>query len=175
MAPSPTAPGSTSTPSSRPGQSTATASCVTSGSRSTVRAELHGLPVDVLVPGARVGIYDAAVAADVQAKVISPAANVPYTAAGLDVLRRNHVVALPDFVCNGGAVLAYQAPRGLNAVEVLGRVDRLISERIEAAKLTKMDPIRHATVMADTFLTTWIPAEHRPAGPAVAPEPIPGR
>ncbi len=131
--------------------------------------ELHRLAVDVLVPGARTGVYTAAVAAEVQAPLIVPAANAPYTAAGLDVLRRNQVVALPDFVCNAGAVLAYQAPRGLSPDEVLGRVDRLITERIEAAKLAKMDPIRYATVLADTFLTTWIPAEHRPDGPALAP------
>lgn len=130
--------------------------------------ELHRLPVDVLVPGARTGVYTAEVAADVQATVIAPAANVPYTVSGLDVLRGNGVVALPDFVCNGGAVLAYQAPGGLTPAEVLGRVDRLITERIEAARLSKMDPIRHATVLADTFLATWVPAEHRPDGPALA-------
>ena len=131
-------------------------------------AELHGLAVDVLVPGARVGVYTAELAATVQAAVISPAANVPYTGAGLDVLRRAGVVALPDFVCNAGAVLAYQAPRGLTPDEVLGRVDRLIGERVSEAKTAKMDPIRHASVLAETFLATWIPDEHRPDGPAVA-------
>ena len=131
-------------------------------------AELHGLPVDVLVPGARTGVYSAELAGQVQATCISPAANVPYTAAGLDVLRRNGVVALPDFVCNGGAVIAYQSPRGLGAEEVLSRVDRMIGERIDAARLSKMDPIRHASVLAETFLATWIPPEHRPDGPATA-------
>ena len=131
-------------------------------------AELHRLPVDVLVPGARTGVYTADVAATVQASVISPAANVPYSADGLAVLRRNRVAALPDFVCNGGAVLAYQAPRGLGPDEVLSRVDRLICERVESARESKMDPIRHATLLADTFLSTWVPAEHRPDGPALA-------
>ncbi len=131
--------------------------------------ELHHLDVDVLVPGARTGVYTPALAAQVRATLIAPAANVPYTAGGLDVLRRNQVVALPDFVCNGGAVLAYQAPRGLSPAEVLGRVDRLITERVLAAKQAKMDPIRYATVLADTFLATWIPIEHRPDGPALAP------
>ena len=131
--------------------------------------ELHGLAVDVLVPGARTGVYDAELAASVQASVIAPAANAPYTVGGLDVLRRNGVTALADFVCNGGAVLAYTAPRGLSATEVLARVDRLIGERVEDAKVARMDPIRHATTLADTFLSTWIPEEHRPDGPALAP------
>lgn len=131
-------------------------------------AELHGLAVDVLVPGARTGVYDTEVAATVQASVIAPAANVPYTAAGLEVLRRNGVAALADFVCNAGALLAYRSPPGLTPEEVLSRVDRLIAERVEAARHAKMDPIRHATVLADTFLATWVPEEHRPQGPAVA-------
>lgn len=130
-------------------------------------AELHGLAVDVLVPGARPGVYTAEVAAGVQASAISPAADVPYTVAGLDVLRRNRVAALPAFVCGSGAVLADQAPRGLPPAEVLGRVDRLIAERIEAARLARMDPIRHAAILADTFLATWLPPDHRPDGPAV--------
>ncbi|MFP5577841.1 MAG: Glu/Leu/Phe/Val dehydrogenase dimerization domain-containing protein [Acidimicrobiia bacterium] len=131
--------------------------------------ELHELRVDVLVPGARVGVYDAELAGRVQAQVVAPAANVPYTVGGLAVLRANRVAALPDFVCNGGAVLAYQSSRALTAAEVLRRVDREIGERIDAARLAKMDPIRHAAMLAETFLATWVPADQRPDGPAVAP------
>lgn len=130
--------------------------------------ELHGLAVDVLVPGAGVGVYDAEVAAGVQAEVVVPVAPAPYTAAGLDVLRSSGVAALPDFVCNAGAALAYLAPRGLPPHEVLERVDRLIGERISSARSARMEPIEHATVLADTFLGTWIPDEHRPDGPALA-------
>lgn len=131
--------------------------------------ELHELRVDVLVPGARVGVYDAALAARVQAEVIAPAANVPYTVGGLAELRARRVATLPDFVCNGGAVLAYRSSGALTPAEVLARVDREIGERIEAARLAKMDPIRHAAMLAETFLSTWVPADQRPDGPAVAP------
>ena len=131
--------------------------------------ELHELRVDVLVPGARVGVLDAHLAPRVQARVVAPAANVPYTADGLAALRADGVAALPDFVCNGGAVLAYRASPALTAAEVLRHVDREIGERIDAARRSKMDPIRHATTLAETFLTTWVPPEQRPDGPAVAP------
>lgn len=131
--------------------------------------ELHELRVDVLVPGARVGVYDAGLAARVQAEVIAPAANVPYTVGGLAELRSRRIAALPDFVCNGGAVLAYQTSIALTPAEVLARVDREIGERIEAARLAKMDPIRHAAMLAETFLSTWVPEDQRPDGPAVAP------
>lgn len=130
--------------------------------------ELHELPVDVLIPGARTGVHDADVAARIGAKVVVPAANVPYTADGLEVLRRRGIPALPDFVTNAGAVLAYQSPPGLPAGEVLARADRLIAERIDAAKMARMDPYGHAVLMADTFLATWVPAEHRPSSPALA-------
>ena len=113
-------------------------------------------------------MLDADLAGRVQAAVVAPASNVPYTRDGLDVLRRNRVAALPDFVCNGGAVLAYRSSPGLTPDEVLRAVDREIGERIEAAKVAKVDPFRHATLLADTFLTTWVPAEHRPDGPALA-------
>ena len=166
---SPTRPGSTSTRCSRPGPSTVTGSSGTSAWTPVPPRSCTGCPSTSSSPGRGPACTTAAVAAEVRAPLIVPAANVPYTVAGLDVLRRSRVVALPDFVCNAGAVLAYRAPRGLSPDEVLGRVDRLITERIEAAKLAKMDPIRYATVLADTFLTTWIPAEHRPDGPALAP------
>ena len=94
---------------------------------------------------------------------------MPYTAQGLDVLRRNQVAALPDFVCNGGAVLAHLASPALTTQEVLRAVDREIGERIRAAKMSKVDPFRHAALLADTFLSTWVPAELAPDGPALAP------
>ncbi len=137
--------------------------------------ELHELPVDVLVPGARTGVLDGDLAARVQARVVAPAANVPYTAAGLAALRAAGVVALPDFVCNAGATLAYETTPGLPAHEVLAAAERRIVERITAARLARMDPIAHATTLADTFLATWVPADQRPDGPALAPEPIAGR
>jgi glutamate dehydrogenase (NAD(P)+) len=131
--------------------------------------ELHELPVDVLVPGARVGVLDGDLAPRVQARVVAPAANVPYTQAGLDAMRASGVAVLPDFVCNGGAVLAYRASPALTPDEVLRSVDREIGGRIAEARRAKMDPIRHAAVLAETFLATWVPSELLPDGPAVAP------
>ena len=101
--------------------------------------------------------------------MVAPAANVPYTREGLEVLRRNRVAALPDFVCNGGAVLAHRASPGLTPQEVLQLVDREVGGRIEAARVAKAAPFRHAPLLADTFLSTWVPAELRPDGPALAP------
>lgn len=131
--------------------------------------ELHELRVDVLVPGAHVGVLDAEVAGRVRAGVVVPGAAVPCTSAALAALRAAGIAVLPDVVTTGGAAVAHLAPPGLTPDEVARRVDREVAERIEAARLARMDPIRHATTLAETFLSTWLPEPHRPDGPAVAP------
>src|SRR5262249_57111117 len=60
---------------------------------------------DVLVPGTRPGAIDAQTARSLPPgiRVIAPAANAPYTAAGAEGLRQRRVLALPDFGWNAGA------------------------------------------------------------------------
>lgn len=130
--------------------------------------DLHRLAVDVLVPGPAVGIYTAEVAARVQADVVAPAGLVPYTAAGLEALRSGGTVPLPDFVTSAGAAIARHAPKGLPDGEILRRVERLVADRVTSARMARLDPFDHAALLADTFFSTWIPAEHRPDGPALA-------
>src|SRR5207248_4819430 len=75
-------------------------------------AELFEVGSDLLVPGARIGVIDEARAKALQARVVAPAANVPYTRQGLEVLWDRGITALADFVCNSGATIGY-ATRGL--------------------------------------------------------------
>ncbi|MGH3193330.1 MAG: Glu/Leu/Phe/Val dehydrogenase dimerization domain-containing protein, partial [Streptosporangiaceae bacterium] len=65
-------------------------------------ARLFSVDADVVVPGTRPGAIDFRVAGGLPAgvRVVAPAANVPYTAAGAEVLRSRGITALPDFVCN---------------------------------------------------------------------------
>lgn len=130
--------------------------------------EVHELRVDVLVPAPAVGVLDHEVAPRVQARVVVPAHLVPCTGRGLDALREARVALLPDIVCAGGALLAHQTSPALTPAEALTRVEREVGERITAARLAKVEPVRHATLLADTFLATWVPADRRPDGPAVA-------
>src|SRR5262249_54643416 len=69
---------------------------------------------DVVVPGTRPGVMDGRTAASLPpgVRVVAPAANVPYTADGAEVLRGRGIVALPDFVCNAGAGGARCPARG---------------------------------------------------------------
>ena len=65
------------------------------------------------MPGTRPGVISRAVAGALPpaVRVVAPAANVPYTREGADVLRRRGIIALPDFVCNAGAVIGYRSAR----------------------------------------------------------------
>ncbi|WP_436796207.1 hypothetical protein [Actinospongicola halichondriae] len=133
--------------------------------------EALDLAVDAAVLGGAVGTIDRETAERISAAVVVPSSDAPYAEAGLDVLRRRGIVALPDTVTTAGPTLEALAPRGLTDAEIAARADRLIGERIEGARSSKVDPYRYATTLADTFLTTWVPADHLPDGPAVLPTP----
>jgi glutamate dehydrogenase (NAD(P)+) len=133
-----------------------------------VRPAVHlfAVEADVLVPGARPGVIDEERAAHVRSKVVAPAANVPYTAHGLDVLRRRGVPALADFVCNAGATIGYVA--GVNSVdEALASVENRIRELTRASLEHAEGPHRGATEIAERHLSTWA-ADQMPDGPPLA-------
>ena len=85
-----------------------------------------GVAADVVVPGARPGVLGARAARSLPSsvRIIAPAANAPYTAAGAEILHRRGIVALPDFVCNAGAVIGYRSARAATPQQVLADVDR---------------------------------------------------
>lgn len=133
------------------------------------RAQLFSVAADVLVPGTRPGSIDAAVAAGLSpaVRVIAPAANAPYTAAGISVLRQRGVLALPDFVSNAGAVIAYRSPRDATTGEVLADVERRVSSLITEALAHPEGPYAGACASAADFLRSWW---GEPPPPPFAPE-----
>jgi len=66
--------------------------------------ELLQLDVDLLVPAALENAIDAEIAENVQADVISEAANGPITPDGDDVLEDKDVLIVPDILANAGGV-----------------------------------------------------------------------
>jgi glutamate dehydrogenase (NAD(P)+) len=123
---------------------------------------------DVLVPGARTGVLDETTAAGVGARVVAPAANVPYTAGGLAQLTGRGVLALADFVCNAGATVGYLSPGGLGQAGVLERVEGRVRELTEAALSHPEGPYAGACAFADAYLRTWLAPEQLPDRPPVA-------
>jgi len=93
------------------------------------RAALLTLPVDILVPGARPDAICADNVDAIRARLIVPAANIPYADGTIPRLAARGVVAIPDFVANAGGVLT-----GMVALQ-RGAVDQLfttVRERIGA-------------------------------------------
>jgi len=112
---------------------------------------------DVLVPGTRPGAIDARTARSLPpgVRVIAPAANAPYTAAGAEVLRQRGIVALPDFVCNAGAVIGYRSAADATPDQVLATVEARIGELIRAALGHPGGPLAGACEQAGGFLRSW--------------------
>src|SRR5207245_11285377 len=87
---------------------------------------LFAVDADVLVPGARTGVIDLERARRIPARAVAPAANVPYVRGATEILRERGLVALPDFICNAGAVLGYVSTSATTHREVLDIVERRI-------------------------------------------------
>ena len=123
---------------------------------------------DVLVPGTRPGTIGAQVAGSLPpgVRVVAPAANAPYTEAGAGVLRRRGIVALPDFVCNAGAVIGYRSAADATPDQVLAAVEARIAELIRAALGHPAGPLAGACEQAAGFLRGWW---GEPPGPPFAP------
>jgi glutamate dehydrogenase/leucine dehydrogenase len=129
-------------------------------------AELFTVEADVLVPGARPGVIDEERASRVAAKVVAPAANVPYTRGGLERLRQRGIPALADFVCNSGATIGYVV--GVStAEEAVARVEERVRELTQASLEHPHGPHRGASEIAERHLRTWA-ADQMPDGPPLA-------
>jgi glutamate dehydrogenase (NAD(P)+) len=75
------------------------------GSRAISNIELLALDVDVLIPAAIGGVFDAARAEAAQARMIIEAANSPVWPDGDAVFRRRGIPVVPDILANAGGVL----------------------------------------------------------------------
>jgi glutamate dehydrogenase (NAD(P)+) len=124
---------------------------------------------DVVIPGTRPGVISGRTAGSLPAgvRVIAPAANVPYTAQGAEMLSKRGIVALPDFVCNAGAVIGYRSRAGATPQEVLASVGATITELIREALRHEDGPLAGACGRAVAFLRGWW---GEPPGPPFAPQ-----
>jgi glutamate dehydrogenase/leucine dehydrogenase len=124
---------------------------------------------DVVVPGTRPGAISARSAGSLPpgVRVIAPAANVAYTALGADVLGQRGIVALPDFVCNAGAVIGYRGPADATPDQVLADVEASITDLIHEVLQHPSGPLAGAYERAGQFLRGWW---GEPPSPPYAPE-----
>ena len=118
---------------------------------------LFTVPADVVVPGTRPGAIDGRVAGSLPpgVRVVAPAANAPYTAHGAEVLHERGILALPDFVCNAGAVLGYRSAADAAPGQVLADVEATITGVIREVMRRPGGPLAGACEQAETFLRGW--------------------
>jgi glutamate dehydrogenase (NAD(P)+) len=140
----------------------------------------YGLPVrppgelftavdaDVVVPGTRPGVIGGRAARSLPStvRVIAPAANAPYSEQGAAVLGQREILALPDFVCNAGAVIGYRSAADASPDQVLVAAGVRIAEIIGAALDHPGGPLAGACAQAQEFLRGWW---GEPPGPPFAP------
>jgi glutamate dehydrogenase (NAD(P)+) len=75
-----------------------------SGAKNITNDELLELPVTVLFPSAMENQIKAANAGNVKAKIVAELANGPTTPDADEILHKNGVYVIPDFLCNAGGV-----------------------------------------------------------------------
>jgi len=68
------------------------------------KEELLELDVDILIPAAIENVITAKNAPNIKAKIVAELANGPTTPEADDILYRNGVHVIPDFLCNAGGV-----------------------------------------------------------------------
>ncbi len=83
------------------------------------------------------------------------------------MLRRRGIVALPDFVCNAGAVIGYRSAADATPDEVLAAVEAMVTGLIFEALHHPAGPLAGACERAGRFLRGWW---GEPPGPPYAPE-----
>ena len=131
-------------------------------------AELFEVGSDVLVPGARIGVIDESRARALQARVVAPAANVPYTKQGLEVLWDRGITTLADFVCNSGATIGYATQGLTSAAEAVAAVEKRIRDLTREAMQDPAGPFEGSRKLAEAHLKTWLDSAQMPEGPSLA-------
>jgi len=96
-------------------------------------AELFGMDVDILMPGARPDVITMENVRDIKAKMLVEAANIPATVEAENCLADRGVLVVPDFIANGGGVTAaaVEAERG-SIEEAFQAIKSRVPENVKA-------------------------------------------
>ena len=100
------------------------------GSKPVTNDEMLALDVDIQIPSAMEGMIHAGNAGTVKAKIIAELANGPTTPEADDILHKNGVYVIPDFLCNAGGVTVSYFEMVQNAYDYYWDED-LVHERLD--------------------------------------------
>jgi len=96
------------------------------------RGALFELDCHVLVPGARPYAITGELAGRLRCSIVAPAANIPYGPGSLEVLHQRGIVAVPDFVSNGGGNVLFELEQDTEPAAALAAIEALIRDRVTA-------------------------------------------
>jgi glutamate dehydrogenase/leucine dehydrogenase len=123
------------------------------GGRPVPRDDILRLDCDMLVPAAQAGVFTAANAGAVRAKVILQGANIPATPDAEMSFQRRGVLNIPDIVANaGGVICAAVEQQGGTTAQAFGVIEEKIqistAELLDRAQRGKRSPRRAAEEIA---------------------------
>jgi glutamate dehydrogenase (NAD(P)+) len=95
------------------------------GTKRVTNEELLELDVDILIPAALENQIGAWNADKVRAKIVAELANGPTTPEGDEILHKNGVYVIPDFLCNAGGVTVSYFEQVQNAYDFYWEVDEV--------------------------------------------------
>jgi len=98
------------------------------GGKKLAASDLFSMAVDVLIPGARPDVITAQNQANVKAKIVVEAANIPMSVDIEKQLEKRGILVVPDFLANaGGVISSYCETRGYNVEKMF----EIVKEKIE--------------------------------------------
>jgi len=98
--------------------------------KTLTNAELLELDVDVLIPAALENVITKENAGKLKAKILAELANGPTTPEADEILYKNGVFVIPDFLCNAGGVTVSYFEQVQNAYDFYWDID-LVYERLD--------------------------------------------
>lgn len=106
------------------------------GTKPVSNEELLELKVDILFPSALENVITAKNAGNIKAKIVAELANGPTTPEADEILYRNNIFVIPDFLCNaGGVTVSYfeMVQNSYNFYWELPEVQKRLDEKMTTA------------------------------------------
>lgn len=133
------------------------------------REGLFGVLADILVPCARVGSIDAAVATRLELRALVSGANAPCSEEGEATLARRGVLVLPDFVCNSGGIVGTRlAQLGVKPSTVrellVGELGAMVGRMLRASEKEDVSATALARQVAEERYVARAGQVHAPSG-----------
>jgi glutamate dehydrogenase (NAD(P)+) len=116
------------------------------GTRSVTNAELLELDVVVLIPAALENQITAANAGNIKARIVSELANGPTTPEADEILHKNGVHVIPDFLCNAGGVTVSYFEQVQNAYDYYWDLET-VHERLDKKMTAAFHAVHEAAQM----------------------------